>query len=93
VDGLDETYDETRRCLERKLRALFFGRLRLMSTASKDTRNALWHRVNLAIHSSYVHLPEEHPYAIPVKGSSDCESAGFLILWGVAKIQRSTHTV
>jgi hypothetical protein len=61
-----------------------------MSTASKDTRNALWHRVNLAIYSSYVHLPEEHPYAIPVKGSSDCESAGFLILWGVTKIQRST---
>lgn len=80
MDGLDETYDETRRCLERKLRELFFGRLRLMSTASKDTRNALWHGVNLAIHSFYVYLPEELPYAIPPKGNSGRESAGFLIL-------------
>jgi hypothetical protein len=41
VDGLDEASDETRRFLERTLRALFFGRLRLMTTASKDTRNSL----------------------------------------------------
>jgi hypothetical protein len=33
----------------------------------------------LAIHSSCIHLPEELPYAIPPKGNSDCESAGFLI--------------
>jgi len=51
-----------------------------MSTASKDTRNALWHGVNLAIHSFYVYLPEELPYAIPPKGNSGRESAGFLIL-------------
>jgi hypothetical protein len=38
-----------------------------MLTASKDTRNALWRGVNLAIHSFYVYLLEELSYAIPLK--------------------------